>query len=48
MVDGTDHIQQIFELQKKHQHVVKRTSAAERIQKLQKLKTIIRPQRCHS
>lgn len=42
MVDVTEQIQQVFELQKKQQHVVKGTSAAERIQKLQKLKTAIR------
>ncbi|WP_048032895.1 aldehyde dehydrogenase family protein [Brevibacillus brevis] len=42
MVDVTEQIQQVFELQKKQQHVAKGTSAAERIQKLQKLKTAIR------
>lgn len=44
MVDVTLHIQKVFELQKQHQHVVKKSSAEERIQKLQKLKSAIRAQ----
>ncbi|WP_045520921.1 aldehyde dehydrogenase family protein [Neobacillus niacini] len=41
MKDYNDKIQTVFQLQKQHQHIVKQTSTAVRIEKLQKLKAAI-------
>lgn len=41
MVEVKAKLQEVFQLQKQHQHIIKKTSAEERIEKLQKLKAEI-------